>query len=284
MELIDTLVAGVAGLAAGGFATMLADRIPDATPLSLRSRCPECGRSLDVVDTLPVVGWTLRRGRCRHCAERVAASYVVVEVAVAALFIAIVARHGLDWLAMPPAVLAVALVALSLIDLRVYRLPDRLVFPALAVSAVSMVVAALAIDRTEALPRALVGSVGFFVLLLITHLISPRGMGFGDVKLALLLGLHLGWTAGSTYLGWSAVVRMVLSALMFGCLIGVALGLGIGLLRRRGRDLAPDPDIGDSALAGDQPNRLLQHTFPFGPALAAATMGVVLYPDLVVPT
>jgi len=284
MDPIETLVAGLAGLFAGGFATMLADRIPDATPLSLRSRCPVCGRSLDVVDTLPVVGWTLRRGRCRHCAERVAVSYVVVEVTVAALFVAIVARHGLDWLAMPPAVLAVALVALSLIDLRVYRLPDRLVFPALAVSAVSMVVAAIAIDRTEALSRALVGSVGFFALLLITHLISPRGMGFGDVKLALLLGLHLGWTAGSTYLGWSAVVRMVLSALMFGCLIGVVLGLGIGVLRRGGRDLAPDPDIGDPAVAGAQPSRLLQHTFPFGPALAAATMGVVLYPDLVVPT
>jgi len=293
MDLTESLVAVVAGLVAGGFATMLVARIPDGTPLGIRSRCPRCGDSLPVIDTLPIMGWVLRRGRCRHCAEPVTVAYPVVELVVAGLFVLIVREHGLEWLAVPPAVLAIALVALSVIDMYEYRLPDRLVFPSIGISAVLMVVVAVAIDRPEGLTRALVGSLTFFAILLVVHLISPRGMGFGDVKLALLLGLHLGWTAGTTYLGWPAVIRMVFYALLIGCLIGVVMGLLVAVLRRGGRDVAPDPallvpeeedggDEGDGSTG--QPAQLLKHSFPFGPALAAATLLVVLYPDLVVPT
>lgn len=288
MELIEILVAVSVGLLAGGFATMLVDRIPDRTPLGFGSRCPACGEQLPPIDTVPVVGWMLRLGRCRQCGDPITVAYPLVEVVVAGLFVLIVHEHGLRWPALPPAILAVALVALAVIDLYVYRLPDRLVFPALGISAVAMVVVAVAIDRPEGLTRALLGALVFFGLLLVTHLISARGMGFGDVKLALLLGLHLGWTAGTTFVGWSAVIRMVFYALLIGCVIGVVMGLIVAVLRRGGRDLAPDPE----AIASDdhidgatgQPTRLLKHSFPFGPALAASTMLVVLYPDLVVPT
>ena len=181
-------------------------------------------------------------------------------------------------------VAGVTLVALSVIDLRVYRLPNRLVFPAIAVSVLSMVVVAVMIDLVVALPRAVVGAFLFFALLFVSHLISPRGMGFGDVKFALLLGLHLGWTAGSTYRGWAAVMQLVFFALLLACVIGIVLGLLIGVLRRKGRDIAPDPEAVDGGEQAGDAERLLGHSFPFGPALAAASMLLVLHPDLVVPT
>mgnify|MGYP005998145631 CR=1 FL=1 len=91
-----------------------------------------------------------------------------------------------------------------------------------------------------------------------------------------MLGLHLGWTAGLTYVGWAPVIRLVFYALLVGALIGVGVGLLVAVLRRGGRDLVPDPEADEEA----PPIRLLQNSFPFGPALAAATMLLVLYPEL----
>jgi prepilin signal peptidase PulO-like enzyme (type II secretory pathway) len=111
--------------------------------------------------------------------------------------------------------------------------------------------------------------------LLILHLISPKGMGFGDVKLALLLGVHLGWAAGSAWIGWRPVIRAVFYALLLSCLIGGIGGLLVAILRRRlQRDVMPDPEAEEG-----QPKRLLAQSMPFGPALAAGTVIVVLFLD-----
>ena len=100
-------------------------------------------------------------------------------------------------------------------------------------------------------------------------------MGFGDVKLALLLGLHLGWVSGMTYLGWAPVVRLVFYALLLGCVIGVGGGLALAAARRGARrQVLVDPEMADG-----QPTRVLAQSFPFGPALAAGTMVVVLFSD-----
>jgi len=269
------ILLGILGLLAGGFATMLVDRIPDKTPLSWRSRCPHCEHQLGMAEVVPVVSWLGRRS-CRHCDEPITVAYPLVELATAGLFVAAGARYGWGWEVLPPLVLIVALVSLSMIDMYVYRLPDRLVFPSLAVSALVVVVAAFGIDRPAAIGRAAVGMALYFVILLIAHLISPRGMGFGDVKLALLLGLHLGWTAGSLYVGWSPVFRLVVWALLLGCLVGVVGGLSVALLRKGGRQAIEDPE----AVEG-QPTRLLGHSFPFGPALAAGTLVIMFFSDTV---
>jgi leader peptidase (prepilin peptidase)/N-methyltransferase len=93
-----------------------------------------------------------------------------------------------------------------------------------------------------------VGAGAYFVGLLITHLISPNGLGFGDVKLALLLGLFLGWAAG----GYLDAVGLVVLGLLFASLLGSLVG--IVLLVRRGRGAH----------------------YPFGPWLAAGTVAALL--------
>ncbi len=118
---------------------------------------------------------------------------------------------------------------------------------------------------------------GYFLLLLIAHLISPRGMGFGDVKLALLLGLHLGWAAGSAYVGWTAVFRFVFWAFLIGSVVGVVGGVTLAVARRvLARGVLADPEADD-----EQPTRLLGNSFPFGPALAAGAVIVVMFAETV---
>ena len=263
------------GLLVGGLVTMIVDRAPDRTPMSFRSRCPHCETPLGLVDSIPVASWFMLRRRCRHCRVPITGAYPVVEILTALLFVAVFIRFEAEWVVIPPLVLATSLMALSVIDLFVYRLPDVVMGPAILVSLASIAVVSVAVDRAGAIPRALLGALLYFAILLIAHLISPRGMGFGDVKLAFLLGLHLGWVGGTFYLGWSPVFRLVIYALLMGSLIGVVVGTLVAVLRRTfGWRVLPDPEA-----AGDRPKRLLAQSFPFGPALAAGTMVAVLFSD-----
>lgn len=271
------------GLVAGGFATMLVDRIPDDTPLSLRSRCPRCAQQLSWADTVPVAGWLLRRGRCRHCDRSITPAYVAVEVVTAALFVLVAARYDqTDWLIVVPLVLVVALVALSTIDFYVYRLPDRIVFPAFGLSLVVMgVLAVVDLQRPEVLLRAVGAAIGYCALLLTLHLINPKGMGFGDVKLALLLGLHTGWVGGVFYAGWTEVIRLTFWAMFLGVLAGTLLGLALVIVRRFvDRNALPDPEaeVDDDGVPTASIRKM---AVPFGPGLAIGTLIVVVFPDLV---
>src|SRR4051794_11956117 len=143
------------------------------------------------------------------------------------------------------------LLSVSVVDLRIKRIPDRIVFPAFGATVALVVVASfvlapsnsIAIDLIKA---ALVGMITYFAILFVFHLISPRGMGFGDVKLSALMGFALGWISGTN----SDAVYLVFIALFLGSLFGVLLGLALRVGLRR--------------------------EFPFGPALAAACFYVIL--------
>ncbi len=269
------VAASAAGLVSGGLITMSAERVARGEALSLRFRCGECRASLRYCETVPVLSWLVLRARCRHCSDRIGFMYPAVESATAALSVAVAWRFGWDWWLFPPLVLAVALMALSLVDLYSYRLPDRLVLSALGMSVLTILAGAIGRGDRLVLWYAILGMCAYFSFLLVVHLISPRGLGFGDVKLSLLLGLNLGWAAGVTGGDWVDVVRYVFWAQLLASLIGLAGGILIGVLRRNlEREVLPDPESVDG-----QPVRILAQSFPFGPALACATMTVVLFAD-----
>jgi prepilin signal peptidase PulO-like enzyme (type II secretory pathway) len=154
----------------------------------------------------------------------------------------------------PFLVLFATLLVVSVIDLEHYRIPDRIVFPSLAVSFGLIVFVTLIQDVADPvlyIRNAAIGAVAYFVLLLIPHLIYPKGMGFGDVKLALLMGLFLGWIYPDVFYG----ITLITWSLVIGSLLGVAAGLGFALVRGRRAE------------------------FPFGPALALGCVAVVLFSD-----
>jgi leader peptidase (prepilin peptidase)/N-methyltransferase len=122
-------------------------------------------------------------------------------------------------------VLAAALLAISVIDLEHYIIPNRIVYPTIFISVPLLVIAAAVGSRWGHLRGAAIGAVLAWGLLLVVHLVSPRGMGFGDVRLSFVLGLFLGWIS----------YGHVLTGLFMGFLLGALVGGGLVLVRLRSR-------------------------------------------------
>jgi leader peptidase (prepilin peptidase)/N-methyltransferase len=175
---------------------------------------------------------------------------MTVVVATAALFAGVGASIGEAWVLPAFLVLAATLVVLAAIDLRHYILPNRIVAP-LAVAELALLGgAAAAKGDVDPFLRSLECGAGAFVAFTVLHLISPRAMGFGDVKLSFVLGLALGWLGvGETVLG-------LFLGFVYGAVIGVVL---IAAKVRTRKDHVP-----------------------FGPFLAMGAMTAILVGDVIV--
>lgn len=236
---------GVLGLMIGSFLNVVVWRLPRRESLSRPgSHCPSCDTPIRPVDNVPVVSWVVLSGRCRTCRHRISVRYPLVELACAGLWVAMALRFGTSWALPAYLVLVSALLALSLIDLDTFLLPNRIVYP-LSVAMVGLFgLAAVLGDSTGTYVRALLGGLAAFAFFLAIHLIAPRGMGFGDVKLSFSLGVALGW------LSWGSVFLGLFLGFLLGAVVGLAL-IATGLRTRR------------------------DHV-PFGPFLAAGTVLAIL--------
>ena len=226
------LVFGLVGLAFGSFLTVVVHRVPKGESLvSPRSRCPSCGAQLRNVDNIPVVSWLQLRGRCRSCGARISPVYPLTELATGALFVA--AAVGFDgvWVAAIMAPFLGLMVAVSAIDLRHRIIPNRIVYPSFPIFAVSILAADLAGVGLDA-PRAALGMLAFGGALLVVALVSPRGMGMGDVKLAGLIGLVLG-SLGLRFVAVGAGVGIVLGG------VGAIVALIAGVSRKQALPFGP---------------------------------------------
>ncbi len=243
---------GLLGLIIGSFVNVVAYRVPLAkSVVKPRSSCPSCGTQIRSRDNVPVLSWLLLRGRCRDCGVTIAARYPITEAATGALFAGAALALGARWVV--PAYwwfIAVG-VALTLTDLDFKRIPDRILRPGLAGGALLLVAGALADGAQaggggEALLRAGLGALAYFTFLLVLALVGPAGgLGFGDVKLGLLLGMFL------AYRSWG----VLWAGIMLAFLIGGVTGLALIALRRASRKTA----------------------LPFGPALVAGAFAAVVW-------
>lgn len=209
-------------LPVGWFAGVLVDRIPERLPL------------FDPLEKLRLTG-----------------QYLWIHLIVLALFVAIPLRLPVGTSVLELAVylvLAAMLVTVSVIDLITFRLPDHIIVPA-SVACLALVVISSALDGDVGrIKYALAGAGFYFGFLLVVHLISPRGMGFGDVKMAGVMGLCVGWMGD----GYGQSIALVLWAMMIGFVIGSVFGLVMLVRNRRSRG------------------------YPFGPFLAIGALAVVL--------
>jgi leader peptidase (prepilin peptidase)/N-methyltransferase len=218
MTAFVVLVCALLGLMVGSFLNVVIWRVPRReSVVAPPSHCPGCDAAISPRDNVPVLSWLLLRGRCRRCGEPIPVRYPMVEVGCAVLWGVIGYRFHDSWALPAYLVLAAALLALSVIDLEHYLLPNRIVFPLTVAGVALLGVAAVVSGQGDDFVRALLGGVAAFGLLLALHLVSPRGMGMGDVKLAFVLGLYLGW------LGWGEVFLGLFLGFFLGAVIGVAL-------------------------------------------------------------
>jgi leader peptidase (prepilin peptidase)/N-methyltransferase len=189
--LVDAALAALVfapALALGSFLNVVAARLPEGRSLVRpRSACPRCGNEIAWYDNIPLLSYVLLRGRCRSCGEGIGLRYPAVELATALLVVACFLRFGLTGRAVVAALFAATLVVLSAIDAERRILPDLIVLPAAAIILAAQI--ALFPDRALEWILASLGAALFLFLALVAY---PRGMGMGDVKLALLLGAGLG--------------------------------------------------------------------------------------------
>ncbi|MGD0715088.1 MAG: prepilin peptidase [Gaiellaceae bacterium] len=200
------------GLALGSFLNVVAARVPlRRSIVSPGSACMSCGHEIAWHDNIPLLSWLLLRGRCRACGARIPFRYPAVELVTALLVAGCVWKFGLTGSAAVAAFFCLALVAVSATDLAYRVIPNRIVLPAAAI----VLAAQTALHPS---PEWVLGAVGASGFLFAAALAYPKGMGMGDVKLALLMGAALG--------------RTVSVALMLGMV--AALVPGIYLLVRHG--------------------------------------------------
>ncbi|WP_084037787.1 A24 family peptidase [Demequina sp. NBRC 110053] len=206
------------GLVVGSFLNVVAWRVPRGESISHpRSACPACGHPVRARDNVPVVSWLLLRGKCRDCGEPISARYPLIEAATSVLFVLVLWHFGLGIEFVAFAYLAALGVALTSIDLSVQRLPDVLVLPAYIVLLVLFGVACALSGDWWPLARAVIGGAALFSFYFVAALVYPGGMGFGDVKLAGVIGIALGW------LGWGPLVVGAFSAFLLGGLAGIII-------------------------------------------------------------
>ena len=219
-------IAGLFGLAFGSFMNVVAYRVPlGRSVVNPPSACPACDSPIRPRDNLPVVSWFLLRGKCRDCGEPISARYPVVEAFTGLLFVVTVLIIGVAWVLPAYLWFAAVTIVLILTDLDHKRIPNRILYPGTVVGLVLLAGGALLDGGADDLGRGAMGGVFYFSGLFVLALIARGGFGFGDVKLAFMLGLFL------AFRGWEHLLVGIFLAFFIGGLIAIALLL----TRKKGR-------------------------------------------------
>lgn len=197
----------------------LEKQLADAPPLGLArpaSRCPHCGHQIRFYENIPVVSWLVLRGKCSACKAPIGARYPLVELGTAALFGALGWHLGAQPLALLWCVMAAAVLALALIDWDTTVLPDAITLP---LQWAGLIAASLSwlpgLSLAQSLQGLLVGYLSLWAVYWLFKLATGKeGMGYGDFKLLAALG---------AWLGWQAILPIVLMASVLGALVGLVM-------------------------------------------------------------
>jgi leader peptidase (prepilin peptidase)/N-methyltransferase len=231
----------VMGLLVGSFLTVVVDRVPNGgSVVQPPSACGACGNRLTAPDLVPIGSWLVLRGKCRHCGTPIGVEPLIIEISTATIFVLFGLKFGADPVLPAFCIFGAALVALVWIDLHVFRLPREITYTAFVLSSIAIVVAALVDDEPERIWMAALGAGIALAIMGLIYVASRGGMGDGDVRLAPLLGLHLGYLNPG----------IVPVGLFFGFAIGAVVGVAAMAVGKAGRKTA----------------------LPFGPFLAAGAV------------
>jgi leader peptidase (prepilin peptidase)/N-methyltransferase len=215
VHLLLAFYASLLGLITGSYLNVVIHRLPRGVSTVLPvSRCPSCGERIRPYDNIPLLSFLILRGRCRHCGAPIAWRYPMVEAATGALFLACFLRFGATWSALVAALFGCMMIALALIDLEHFILPDRITLPGIALGLLAQ-----PLVEWAGLRSALVGAAAGAGIILVMNAIwqalrGVQGFGLGDVKMLAMIGAFLG-LAGM-------VVTLFLAALL-GSITGLAL-------------------------------------------------------------
>ena len=243
------------GAAAGSFLSLIADRLPEGKSIVLTpSHCDACQRRIESHYLIPIVSYLRLGGRCRYCGAVIPVRSFVVEIVTGLLFAFFYWRFGLSYELLIVIVYCSLFIVLVFTDLEHGILPNKIVYPgvgvALVIAALGTIVGFEPSFIASAIPRlhrlwivnaAIGGAVGFVILLVIA-LVFRGAMGWGDVKLAGLIGLAT---------GFPLIIVAIFLAVVAGGLVAIILLL-LKVKKRK-------------------------ESIPFGPFLVTAAMATLLW-------
>ena len=207
------------GLCIGSFLNCVIYRLEEEKSLKGRSFCPNCKHKLSWLDLFPVFSFLFLKGKCRYCKNKISWQYPIVEASTALIFLSIFSLQSSNLKFLNLAFsfyIACVLIIIFIYDLKHYIIPDKVLFPAIGIVGIVRILDfALGILDFKSLLNyffAVIVASGFFLAIFLVS--KGRWMGFGDVKLAILMGLLL---------GFSNVLVALFLAFFFGAIIGVML-------------------------------------------------------------
>jgi leader peptidase (prepilin peptidase)/N-methyltransferase len=214
-----SVLAGALGAVVGSFLNVCIHRLPKhESVVRPRSRCPGCDRPLTWVENIPVLSWIVLRARCRGCGARISMMYPAVELLTMATFVAAYAVFGPTLLLVSRLLLASALIALAVTDLRDRLLPNAITYPGVVAGLLFSLV--LPPGLVDSLLGVLIGAgVPFLIGEAFYRLRGIEGLGMGDVKMLAMIGAFLGW-------------QLALFTLFAASLLGVLIGVPMTLIKK----------------------------------------------------
>ena len=245
MEILLIIIFAILGLAVGSFLNVCIDRLPQNKSIAFpSSHCEACQHKLAAKDLIPVFSYLRLRGRCRYCQASVPRRLLWVELATALIFALLYWHYGLSTELGVMIFYACLFIVIFIIDLERGLILNKVVYPSMVVA---LLLALLPQSRLTLMiepgiaSAALGGAIGFGLFLLIA-LVSRGGMGWGDVKLAALIGLATGFP-------------LVFLAIIMGAILGGIVAVALMIAKKRKR----------------------REAIPFGPFLALAAMITLLW-------
>jgi leader peptidase (prepilin peptidase)/N-methyltransferase len=232
------IFSGLLGLIVGSFLNVCIDRLPAKKSLAYPpSHCDACQHPLQILDLIPVVSYLWLRGKCRYCGAKIPQRLPWVELSTGILFAFLFWRYELTWEFPLIAFYSCILLVLALIDLQHKLILNVIVYP----TAIIALIIGFFLPDFDVYKGVLGGAIGFAILML-PALISRRGMGWGDVKMAGLIGLMTGYPR-------------VIAGLFLGILSGGLIAITLLIFRKKSR----------------------KDAIPFGPFLALGAFIALIY-------
>ena len=245
METLLLVIFAVLGLAVGSFLNVCIDRLPQNKSIAFPpSHCEACQHKLAAKDLIPVFSYLKLRGRCRYCQASVPRRLFWVELATGLIFALLYWHYGLSPALGIMIFYACLFIIIFVIDLEHGLILNKVVYPSLVVALLLALLPRPWLTQwivTGIANAAIGGAIGFALFLLIA-IVSRGGMGWGDVKLAALIGLAA---------GFPLVFLAIIMAAILGGIVAVAMVIAKKKQRRQ--------------------------TIPFGPFLAVAAMITLLW-------
>lgn len=259
MESCFSILLFVIGSCVGSFLNVCIYRLPlNLSIVKPASHCFKCKSPIIPFDNIPILSFVLLAGKCRRCGSLISFQYPFIEFVTAALFVIFYNVSGFDlrYLVSNPYTIPIligiyvylgAMIAITMIDLKHQIIPDRISIPGIVLGLIFTLYRThtgdpsrfdLASTLTDSLIGGILGAAIFYIIIVV----SRGGMGYGDVKLAAMIG---------TFMGWRMLLVVILLAVVSGSIIGIFLLL-TGLKKRK-------------------------EPIPFGPFLAVMSLVCLIY-------